>query len=345
MHRIDPLTDPRWDVLVSKHGAACAFHTSDWLRALAHTYGYQPFVLTSSPADSPLTDGVPLCRVDSWATGARLVSLPFTDHCQPLASSTDVDNVLEYLQQVVAEEKKTKFAELRPARPTSETAIRWAASAEYVAHWLDVTGSIESLFNALDKDSIQRKIRRAEREKLEYREGRSAEIIDIFYGLLLRTRRRHQLPPQPKAWFRTLAQTMDDTIQFRLAVKEGVPAAAIVTLSHPNSMIYKYGCSDERYHATGAMPFLYWRMIQDAKGAGIPLVDFGRSDLDNPGLIRFKDQWGTRKTTLKYYRFPAPTVGRASSASMLTRAAKTVFARLPDPILETVGKIVYKHIG
>ncbi len=342
MHLIDPLRDPRWTQFVDTHPAACAFHSAAWMQALSSTYGYQPAAITSSPPDDALTDAIPFCRVESWATGRRLVSLPFTDHCEPLGFTGESRTaVTEFLTELAAKERY-KYIELRPACvPVGDEKHR---SAQYATHWLDLTAPIETIFKSLDKDSIQRKVRRADREQLEYADGRSPEMIDSFYRLLIRTRRRHQLPPQPKTWFYKLAEIMGDSVQFRIASKDGTAIAAIVTLTHRNSIIYKYGCSDERYHATGSMPFLFWRSIEEAKTAGIPLMDFGRSDLDNPGLIRFKDQWGTRRTELTYYRFPAPTA-EGGSSGLIRRAAKTIFARLPDRLLELVGTKIYRHMG
>ncbi len=345
MYLINPLSDPRWAPFVERHSAACAFHTEQWLRALSDTYGYTPFAITSCPPGTELTDAIAVCRVESWATGRRLVSLPFSDHCQPLVGSgTAIGEYIQWLMEVVRTEKYN-FVELRPAAPAlASSANSYNQSAAYYLHLLDTTPRLETIFNSFDKDSIQRKIRRAERERLRYDEGCSPEIIKTFYALLLRTRRRHQLPPQPIDWFYKLASAMGRSIQFRIARKDDVPVAAIITVKHRNSMIYKYGCSDERYHATGSMPFLFWRMIQEAKETSIPLVDFGRSDIDNPGLIRFKDQWGTCRTELKYYRFPPPASQRASFGPIV-RAAKAILARTPDGMLRTVGRLVYRHIG
>ncbi|MGH9521382.1 MAG: lipid II:glycine glycyltransferase FemX [Terriglobales bacterium] len=344
MYLIDPLSDPRWAPFVERHPAACAFHTAGWIRALSITYGYKPFAVTSAAPGSELRDAIPLCRVESWATGRRLVSLPFADHCQPLVSPDAESDFISFLSEL-ARLENYKFFELRPATSMTSTALpERNRSAAYVAHWLDLSPSLETIFNTFHKDSIQRKIRRAERENLRYEEGRSADIINHFYVLMVRTRRRHQLPPQPKEWFYNMAEAMGDSVQFRLAFKDEHVIAAVVTLTHRNSMIYKYGCSDERYHATGCMPFLFWRMIQDAKNRFIPLLDFGRSDLDNPGLVRFKDQWGTQRAELNYFRFP-PRDPSSGSRGIAARMAKTAFSILPSRVLELVGRVLYRHIG
>jgi CelD/BcsL family acetyltransferase involved in cellulose biosynthesis len=343
---VDPLTDPRWPCFVERHPGASPFHTAGWLRALSQTYGYAPVAVTSSEPGCELTNALPLCRISSRFTGRRIVSLPFSDHCQPLANDADeVDALLRFALEKV-KVRTDDFLELRPAFPVQSS---WFGneyqSACYSLHWLDLTPPLESIFSRLHKDSIQRKIRRAERERLSYEEGRSPEILGKFYRLLLRTRRRHHLPPQPMRWFRNLLESMGDSVQIRLALKEQLPIAAILTLKHRNSMIYKYGCSDERHHATGSMPFLFWRLIEETKASSIPLLDFGRSDLDNPGLIRFKDQWGTRRTELKYYRVPAPAKNKRGGSSIARRAAEELFAVLPDRLLQMAGNALYRHLG
>jgi hypothetical protein len=80
----DPLSDRRWDALVSTHSSASAFHQRGWLEALHRTYRYRPFVLTSASANAQMKDGIVLCEVKSWITGTRAVSLPFSDHCDLL---------------------------------------------------------------------------------------------------------------------------------------------------------------------------------------------------------------------------------------------------------------------
>ena len=86
--RIQPLQDPRWAELVNRHPRSSVFHTVAWLEALHRTYGYQPVVYTTCPPGVALEDGLVFCRVTSWLTGRRLVSLPFSDHCDPLLNNS-----------------------------------------------------------------------------------------------------------------------------------------------------------------------------------------------------------------------------------------------------------------
>src|SRR5687767_11913377 len=89
VYRLDPLQDPRWSTLVARHPRASVFHTRQWLDALRCTYGYQPVAFTTCAPSAELRDAVVFCEIQSWLTGSRLVSLPFSDHCDPLLNDPD----------------------------------------------------------------------------------------------------------------------------------------------------------------------------------------------------------------------------------------------------------------
>ena len=339
---IDPLTDSRWSDLAARHPRATAFHQTGWLKALADTYGYRPIALTSASAGEPLRDGMVLCHIASWITGHRLVSLPFADHCEPLLDGPAAleDFVIRLRQERILQ--RCKYLELR-LRTDFQDAHGLQQSDSYWFHELDVTPPLERIFKALHKDSIQRKIRRAEKEQLVYEAGRSELLAEEFYRLLLVTRKRHQLPPQPRIWFSTLVNCMGDGIRIRVARKNGVAIAAMLTLRHRAGVIYKYGCSDAAFHQLGGMPFLFWKLIKESHATGAETIDFGRSSLTNNGLVAFKDKFGTAKTLLKYYR--DPSVKTKDEAYRDSSTTRQIFSILPDALMSLAGRMLYRHIG
>jgi CelD/BcsL family acetyltransferase involved in cellulose biosynthesis len=341
---IDPLIDTRWDDLVARHPSASAFHRRGWLEALKQTYGYKPFVLTSASPGEPLEDGIVVCRITSWLTGSRLVSLPFADHCEPLFSGAGEKAPLSDRLVEECTRQHCKYLEFRPLRAPADLGNEFQPSESFYFHELALAPSLEKLFKGLHKDSIQRKIRRAEKEQLSYEVGRTEEFIDTFYRLLLITRRRHHLPPQPISWFRNLAKNMGDGLHIRVARKNGAPIAALLTLRHRSNVIYKYGCSDGAFHQLGGMPFLFWKLIEESKASGAECLDFGRSEMENEGLVAFKDKFGTTKRTLTYYRYPRTRKQNASSWGD-SQFVRRMFSILPDGVLSVAGKVLYKHIG
>jgi GNAT acetyltransferase-like protein len=341
---ISPLSDSRWDELVARHPRASVFHERGWLEALSRTYGYEPFLLTSAPAGKPLCDGIVLCRVSSWITGTRLVSLPFADHCELLLN--DLSECSEFVNWLRAEcdRQQWKYVELRPLSWNVDSERQMLCSSSYFSHSLDLTASLEHIFRGLHKNCIQRRIRRAERAGLTYEAGCSRKLLDEFYGLLLKTRRRHHLIPQPRTWFRNLMECMGDKMRIRVARKANAPVAALLTLRHRSSVVYKYGCSDERFHALAGMPFLFWRLIEESKAAGAESIDFGRSDVDDDGLITFKDRFGTSKKLLRYFRY-SPAGKHDTATRWDSPAMRRLFSILPDAVLPWAGRILYRHIG
>lgn len=348
-HCIEPLKDRRWDELVQKHPRSSVFHSTAWLTALSRTYGYQPLAYTTSSAGQALENAVVFCPVESWLTGRRLVSLPFSDHCEPLVrTGAELEILAGALAQKTSQEQ-WRYLELRPLQPfTLVTPLRHTQVA-YAFHQLDLEPSLDTIFRNFHKDSIQRKIRRGEREGLRYGEGATPEMLDQFYGLVKVTRKRHNLPPQSRRWFSTLLDCFGDTLKIRVAYKGDRPVAAMLTLRHKDTLIYKYGCSDSRFNNLGSMHLLFWKSIQEAKTKGLRSLDFGRTDDGQQGLITFKNRWGAAQSVLTYSRFGVAEKSTHIfdlSASQWKRKATTfALSHLSPRVLSVIGQLVYRHIG
>src|SRR5262245_55070604 len=111
---IDPVSDPRWRAFVEKHPAASIFHTPGWLEALRRTYDYRPVAYVDTASGTTLAGGIPFCRIRSALTGRRLVSLPFSDHCQPLTSNKyQLAELVSAVTQDV-QRQRLKYFEVRP---------------------------------------------------------------------------------------------------------------------------------------------------------------------------------------------------------------------------------------
>jgi hypothetical protein len=342
IYTLDPLHDPRWTEFLERHPGASVFHSTGWLEALCRTYRYEPIVYTTSPPTSDLANGLVFCRVDSWLTGRRLVSVPFSDHSQPLADRPeDLERLLGFLESTRTRER-WKYIELRPVRAVASSAGFRRRDA-FFFHRIDLRPPLDALFRACHKSCTQRKIRRAERERLAYDAGRSEALLRSFYELLLLTCRRKRLPPQPLAWFRHLIDALGERLTIHVAAKDGRAVASILTLRFKDSLTYKYGCSDTRYNMLGGMHFLLWKAIEHAKQAGLAELDLGRTDFHTPGLVAFKDRWGATRSEISYLRVSsAPSSPRTSWAM---RLVQPIFARMPDTCLVATGQVLYRHVG
>src|SRR5262245_17989983 len=344
VYSFEPLADPRWDDIVGRHRNASIFHTSGWLRSLQRTYGFAPLAFTTSGPMEPLRNAVVLYGVRSWLTGNRLVSLPFSDHCDPLVDDPEELRALSEGVEQYRARGGWKYAELRPTTPALAIDPSFQMADSYYLHRLDLRPSAGDLWRGFHADSIQRRIRRAEGERLDYEEGRSEALLAKLYHLLGLTRQRHLLPVQPLAWFRNLLECLDSAVCIRVVSKYGEPAAGILTLTHRRTVVYKCGGSDARHQRFGGMPYLFWRMIQDAKHSAATDLDLGRTDRDNSGLVVFKERWAAERSELMYRRSPPPVSRRAPSSDRF-RWGRRAFSALPLRLRQATANLFYRHLG
>jgi len=339
LYEIDPLEDQRWTVLVQQHPKATIFHTRPWLEALRRSYQYEPVVFTHAAPGEPLVNGLLCCRVKSWITGRRLVSLPFSDHCEPLMESTSsLSAMMESLKERVGHEGR--YIELRPVGELPGV-TGYAPVSEFTSHSVDLRPSLDRIFAAFHKSHTQRAIRRAERLGVTCETGRSDDLLRTFYRLHARTRSRHGMPVQPLCWFRNLLECFGESLTIYLARHEETPIAAILVVDHTSTRVYKYGCSDTDYNRFAGTLLLMWSAIRDAKQAGQTEFDLGRSDADDEGLIAFKDHLGGQRSTLTYYRCTGASLDLRRTPAVDGAIASLV----PRTLKARIGGSLYRHFG
>ena len=346
IYKLDPISDPRWEEFVQRDPRTSVFHSRGWLQAILRTYEYTPVVFTTTPPDRPLENGAVFSIVKSWLISPRLVSLPFSDHADPLMEiEGDLEELLKELRNG-QQDGRWKKVEFRPPADGRQhpgwTTFRDGQS--FVLHHVDLRPGLDRVYSRFHHDSIQRKIRKAERSGVQQDVGRSERHLQQFFTLHAMTRRRKGLPPPPYSWFRNILDCLGEKAKIRVASRDGRPIAAILTLRFKETAVYKYGCTDDRYHNLGAMPFLLWAAMREEFHSGARDFDLGRSELDNPGLIHFKEKFGAEPAELCYKIFPAEASPTMDKNWRLTWARK-LFGLLPDRALIHAGSLIYPHIG
>lgn len=304
-------------------------------------------VFTTSSPTAQLKNGLVFCRVKSWLTGCRLVSLPFSDHCEPLCDSVEEIRSLIRYSQAVMERQGWKYIELRPINGDfceAGTDFGFRPAGNYFLHVIDLRADLADVFRSLDKDSVQRRIRRAEQAGLVEKCGNSPDLLKDFYRLFTITRGRHHLPPPSYVWFQNLIHCLGNSLEIRAAYKDEIPIAAILTLRFNKIGYYKYGCSDAQFNKFGATPWLFWKAIAAAKSSGAVEFDLGRTEEDNAGLLAFKNHWIPHHKQMVYQRFPGTTSLEMADGWKL-KTAKRIFSHMPGRLLEVTGRLLYRHIG
>ncbi|MFL6529906.1 MAG: lipid II:glycine glycyltransferase FemX [Chthoniobacterales bacterium] len=327
--------------MIASHPSATAFHTSAWARVLTETYGHKPYYLQLGDAGETSVS-LPLLEVNSPLTGRRGVSLPFTDVCPPLVSGSFAHDSLGEELSALAEERSWKHFELRGADWLRGVA---PAAASFYGHKLALTTSINDLEKQL-ASNVRRNVRKAERSGVtaEVTDGRDAVLK--FYKLLVRTRRRHGVPPQSRKFFLKIHEHLiaPGHAFVVLAHRKQRPLAGAIYFRFQGNALYKFGASDERLQEFRASTLVMWTAIRHLAETGATQLHFGRTDLDAAGLRRFKLAWGAEEEMIEYFRFQRDTAGWSTAKRDLVGQTRRVFRNLPLAVNRLIGTMVYPHL-
>ena len=338
--RTSPVEDSNWNALLAAQPKSSFFHTSEWAKVLVDTYGFKP-VYFGAGAEGGIRSWLPLMEVDSWLTGRRGVSLPFTDDCEPLCDEAGTFQELFRDAVGFGKSRGWKYIEIRGGR---ELLHEVPASLSFYGHALDLTAGEAGLFLHLES-SVRRAIRKAEKAGVTVEVLQSLEAMRIFYALQCQTRKKHGLPPQPFSFFlnihrHILSQNLGMVV---LARHQGRPVAGAVYFNYGEQALYKFGASDETYQDVRGGNLVMWAAIKEHLRRGAKRLDFGRTSIGNAGLRRFKLGWGTAEHRIEYLKFDLRKNEFVTDVDGTAGWHTQVFRRLPDCLARTAGRVLYKH--
>jgi hypothetical protein len=316
------------------------FHSAAWEKVLTETYGYTPICFSKKECGKPVAT-LSAMEADSWLTGRRGISLPFTDEFEPFGA--DKKSFQKVFGEAVefGKSRGWKFLELRGGRKFFSGV---PASSSFYGHSLKLAGDENHLFSKLES-AVRRAIRRAENGKVTLEISTDLDAIKIFYSLHCQTRKRHGLPPQPFLFFqnihrRVLSQNAGIVV---LAFFHKKPVAGAVYFYFGDRAIYKFGASDKMFQHLRANNLVMWRAIQWFSQRGTRMLDFGRTSVANEGLRRFKLGWGAEERRIEYFKFDLRkncfVAGNDESSGWHNR----IFRALPVFASRAIGKVLYRH--
>jgi CelD/BcsL family acetyltransferase involved in cellulose biosynthesis len=223
-----------------------------------------------------------------------------------------------------------------------------AASATALRHVLTLGRDPAEVYAGFHRSQVQRNIRRAEREGLTVRQGtRPEDLVGTFYRLHLRTRRRQGVPVQPRRFFRLIWENAISTGLGSVLIVEasGQPVAAAVFLAWNETVIYKFGASDDSAWSLRPNHLLFWHAIRVACEQGYRFFDFGRTDDGQEGLRNFKLSWGAVEEPLVYRTLGGKPEPAAAGEGMATRVLGPVIRHGPLLLCRAVGETLYRYVA
>lgn len=338
---LDPVADHRWRALVERAGDAGVFCHPAWIRLLAEHYRY-PVVAVAVERDGELVCGIPIAHLRSRLTGNRLVALPFSDIVTPVYGTADAAE-REQLARAVERERLDRGMPLEIHGPMED--LRDAGRGEaFLHHVCDLRGrSADEVLQSIHQ-SKRRAVRAAARSGVTVQARTDAEALRAFYRLHTLTRRRLGVPTQPRGFIDRFLTLFDEGLGFVLVAElEGTPVAAGVYLRFNGTLTMKYNASDPDRLSAGGNVAAYAEAIRIACAEGCHSLDYGRTEIDNAGLARFKEQFGAEPRDLAYTRCPADA--RERSVRSVPRLQQEIIRRSPPVVGRMVGAALYRHVG
>jgi CelD/BcsL family acetyltransferase involved in cellulose biosynthesis len=342
---VDPRHDPRWQQLLHAQKSS-VFHSQAWLHVLSETYGWemQSYIIIDH-AGTPVA-GVPFCRVSDML-GSRIVSLPFSDFCDPLVTDSTQWSTLS--NKLIEEGFPVAFRCVHNTLPLSDPHLTLSKKARW--HGLDLQPSVDEHFRQLPNSS-RWYIRRAQREGLTLHRAEREEDMHEFFVLHQGVRKRkYHLLAQPYEFFTNVWRhflASQQGVLFIVRYNEQVIGSAVF-LEWQEKLYYKFSATAPAHLRFGASELLIWAGIQYGIERGLTMLDFGLSDWDQEGLINFKRKFATEEKTIAFLRYTPegiPTSREQETRNLLPHLTDLLTDEaVPDHITERAGALLYRFFA
>lgn len=338
---INPLHDPTWEAFASSRPEATVFHSAAWARVLHDTYGFEPRYLAARGDDGAVLAGIPLVRVGR----GRLVGLPFSDLCPPLLPEPEAGARLLAAARGARGDGISSL-ELRGGDGLESQGFHQGAG--FLHHEVPLDGGLDAVLARIDSSTRQH-TKRARKHGVTVRRGESLADMRTFYTLMVMTRKKHGVLPQPWRFFENVYRhlVVAGAGHLLLAEWEGRVVAGQLWLAYGGTLTEKFSASDPQYLRVRPNHLLFFSGIELGLSLGCRRLDLGRCDADAEGLRWHKRSWGAVESGVSYYYYPEVRRGATVSgaAGVPRRLLALVVRHAPLWALQGAGSAVYRHLA
>jgi len=339
---IDPTHDPRWRDLVNQLDSS-VFHSPQWMCVLKNTYHFAvKAYLLLDEREEPVA-GLPFCRLEDLKQ-ERIISLPFCDYCDPLVTTPDHWRMM--VTRVLQE--NCTFAIRCLHNPIGLTDERLTVVNRAKWHGLCLCEDEEILWAQLH-NSARRAIRKAQNSEIIVKPARNRDDLRAFYELHLRIRKqKYRLLAQPYQFFESIWEQfiVPGFGELLLAYDQNEIVAGVLLLVWKDKLYYKFNASTTQRLSCRPNDLLLWEAIKYAKNRKLNYFDFGLSDWDQEGLIRYKQKYASDESTISFLRHTtpdSPSIQEEHLHALLPQLTELLTDEaVPEHITEQAGDLLYR---
>ncbi len=334
---LDPRDDHRWARWIGT-GRGSLFSSPPWLRAVCRTYGFTAQArLVTGPG--PVGGGVPWVPVDD-VRGPRRVTLPFSDRADPLPEDPAA------LARLLADRPEDLPWTLRALEPTPLDTLPGATVTGRAAwHATTVDLDADGMHRRLHPQ-VRRNSRVAARRGVRVRRGTSITDLYVLHALHVERRReRYRMLAPPVELFEELAAEFDpqETMSVLLAEADGHVVAGALFLEWDGVLYYKFGASRAAALSLRPNDALFLAGLHHALDRGLRALDWGVSDLDQPGLVAYKRKWADVERRVVGVRLGPPPASRGVEALLGTVTSLLTDPTVPEELTARAGRELYRY--
>lgn len=338
---VDPRHDQRWYALASgPYGSL--FTSPPWISALCATYGFTPnariaFDDTGEPVGGfawvPVTD----------LRGDRLCSVPFSDWADPIARDDTTWYAL--VNGLLNPDVRLTVRCLHANAPKRDPRLRVVGELAHHSTRLDVP--VAELHRQLSSEA-RRNVAKAQQYGVQIRASTDMDAVRKFHQIHVRLRKhKYRLFAQPVELFERIWEQFShaDAIVTMLAHVEDTPVAGAIFLAWNNVLYFKFAASLPEHLRLRPNDAIYWAGIRYAAERGMRMVDWGVSDLDQPGLLQFKGKYANDERRIVSLRSSGqPSPAQADGDRVLGEITRLLTEEsVPDDITKKVGSLLYRY--
>lgn len=340
---INPTTDPLWQMLVQQK-ASTVFHSPEWLRVLQETYDFGIRAHVQVDKSGEPKAGIAFGLIEDMMD-PRIVSLPFSDFCDPLVEDREDWNCL--IDGLLGNGHRINLRCLHNQVPLGDERFALVNRAKW--HCVDLQREVDDLWQGLH-GSARRAINKAQRNGVVVRIAQDKSELRAFFELHLRLRKyKYQLLAQPYRFFENI---WDQFIAkgngaLMLAIHEEQVIGGVMFLEWQDTLYYKFNASSADYIPLRPNDLVVWEGIKYGQAKGYRYLDFGLSDWDQEGLLQYKRKFATEEKTISFLRYTpegSPTDKEKQIRSLLPQLTDLfVNEAVSDRVTEKAGEILYQY--
>jgi CelD/BcsL family acetyltransferase involved in cellulose biosynthesis len=340
---VAPQTDPLWQRLVAASHTT-VFQSQPWMQVLSDTYGFEILAYLLLDDSGVPVAGIPFAMIHD-IRGQRRVSLPFSDYCDPLVQ--DPRHWSALANHLLAEPIPFALRCLHNLLPLADSRLPVVNQAKW--HGVELQPGLETLWQAID-GSAKRAIRKAQQHGVTV--GIAEDITDLraFYDMHLCLRKyKYEMLAQPYLFFANIwRHFIEQELGILLVARwQGQIIGATLFLEWQNSLFYKFNASAPTGLAVRPNDLIIWQAIQYAKAKGLTTLDFGLSDWDQDGLVRYKRKFSSEEKTIYFLQHVPggePGVESQQVRNLLPKlTALFTDESVPDQVTERAGELLYRY--